>query len=207
MEVSIRRNGKTQTAEVDTDFLGDLVRGRLLRHAVRMYETNKRQGTHSVKGRSDLPFRKSALFKQKGTGRARVRHPQATQCRSGGVPHGPKVRDYSYSMPKRARREAMRSALLSKFRDGEISLIDSLAFGAPKTKEVISLLDDFGATGKKCLIVYNERSDNFLLSTRNLRRVEVMPVEELNAYALLRHKKVIMTEGALEIIRENSNES
>ncbi len=203
METTLYKGGKVAKGEVETDFLGDIVRVRLLRHSIRMYETNQRSGTHSVKGRSDLAYAKKALFKQKGTGRARVRHPQATQCRSGGVPHGPKVRDYTYQMPRRAKVEALRSALLSKFRDNEVAVIDSLAYDAPKTKQMVAMLDDLGMR-KSCLIVTDLRCDNVLLSARNLNRVHVMRVEELNAYYLLYFKNLIITEGALEKIREKT---
>ncbi|MFT7617457.1 MAG: large subunit ribosomal protein L4 [Planctomycetota bacterium] len=203
METTFYKGGKVAKGEYETDFLGDIVRVRLLRHSVRMYETNQRSGTHSVKGRSDLAFRKSALFKQKGTGRARVRHPQATQCRSGGVPHGPKVRDYTYHMPRRAKVEALRSALLSKFRDGEVAVIDSLQYDAPRTKTMISMLNELGMR-QSCLIVTDLRCDNVLLSARNLNRIHIVRSEEVNAYHLLFFKNLIITEGALEQIKEKT---
>ncbi len=203
METTLYQGGKVAKGEVETDFLGDIVRVRLLRHSVRMYETNQRSGTHSVKGRSDLSYTKKAAFRQKGTGRARVRHVQATQCRSGGVPHGPKVRDYTYQMPRRAKVEALRSSLLSKFRDNEVAVVDSLVYDAPKTKQMVAMLNDLGMR-KSCLIVTDIRCDNLLLSARNLNRIHIMRVEEVNAYHLLYFKNLIITEGALEQIREKT---
>lgn len=204
METTLYRGGKVEKGDVETDFLGDIVRVRLLRHSIRMYETNQRAGTHSVKGRSEIAFAKKATFRQKGTGRARVRHPQATQCRSGGVPHGPKVRDYTYQMPRRAKVEALRSALLSKFRDGEVAVVDSLVYDKPSTKQMVKMLDDLGMR-KSCLIVTDLRCDNLLLSARNLNRIEVVRVEEVNAYNLLYYRNLIITEGALEQIREKTS--
>ncbi|MEZ6195992.1 MAG: 50S ribosomal protein L4 [Planctomycetota bacterium] len=206
MEVTIWNKGAAQKSDVDTEFLGDVVRVRLLRHAVRMYETNRRQGTHKTKSRGELHYRKAPLFKQKGTGRARVRHPQATQCRHGGVPHGPKVRDYSYAMPKKARREATRSALLSKFRDQEIALVSDWGLAAPKTKTLASMLESLGFGGS-VLVVSHEFDKNLLLSARNLRRVTVVPVEEVNAYDLLRARNVLMTQEAFATLKESGDES
>ena len=206
MEAMVYKDGAVSQGDVDTEFLGDVVRVRLLHQAVRMYEMNKRAGTHSTKSRGELPYRKAAMFKQKGTGRARVRHPQATQCRHGGIPHGPKPRDYSYSIPRRAKVEALRSALLSKFRDAEVAVTDSLDFSEPKTKRINALLDSVGFEGR-CLIVDTNPSDNLLLSARNVRRVSVMPAAELNAYYLLLNRNLIITEDALNQLRERTNES
>ena len=203
MEANTLKGGKVATADFETDFLGTHVRGRLLRHAVQMYECNKRSGTHKTKSRGELSFRKGALFRQKGSGRARVRHPQATQCRSGGVPHGPKPRDYSYSMPRRALQEATLSALLSKFNDNEVTVADTVAMDAPRTRDLSALLKSLGYE-KSCLIVTHERSIGLERSAGNLRRIEVVPVEEVNAYNLLFYKNLIITEGALEAIRGKS---
>lgn len=204
MEANTLKSGKVATADFETDFLGTNVRGRLLRHAIQMYECNLRSGTHKTKSRGELSFRKGPLFRQKGSGRARVRHPQATQCRSGGVPHGPKPRDYSYSMPRRAMQEATLSALLSKFRDGEVTVADSVSMDAPRTKELAGLLTSLGYE-KSCLIVTHERSEGLERSSSNLRRIEVVRVEEVNAYNLLFYKNLIITESALDAMRTKAD--
>lgn len=204
METKFLKGGSVSTGDIDTDFLGDVVRVRLLRHAVRMYEHNQRAGTHKTKTRAELAFRKGHSFRQKGTGRARVRHVQAVQCRKGGVAHGPRPRDYGYDMPRRAKTEALRSALLSKFRDGEVAVADSLRFDAPKTKELKGMLASAGFEGST-LVVTHERDDNLLLSARNLRGIDVVRVEEVNAYNLLYYKNLLITEDALASIREKSN--
>ena len=160
-----------------------------------MYEQNQRAGTHKTKTRAEIAYSQEGhSFRQKGTGRARVRHVQAVQCRKGGVAHGPRPRDYGYAMPRRAKVEAFRSALLSKFRDGEVAVTDALRFDAPRTKELKSILAAAGFEGT-CLIVTDERCDNLLLSARNLRRVEVVPVDEVNAYDLLYFKQPLDHRG------------
>lgn len=206
METRVLRNGKVSQGDVDTEFLGDVVKVRLLRDAVRMYETNLRAGTHNTRRRGELHFRNAALFKQKGTGRARVRHPHATQCRSGGVPHGPKPRDYAYAMPQRAKVEALRSALLSKFRDGEIVVTDSFGLSEPKTRVMAGLLAECGLE-EGGLVVLEGMDENVLLSARNLKRVEVVQAREVNAYHLLRHRNVVITEDALATVKERTHES
>jgi large subunit ribosomal protein L4 len=205
MEANTLKAGKVASAEFETDFLGTQVRGRLLRHAVQMYECNQRSGTHKTKSRGELSFRKSALFRQKGSGRARVRHPQATQCRSGGVPHGPKPRDYSYTMPRRALQEAKLSALLSKFRDGEVTVADTVSMAAARTRDLANTLKTLGYE-KSCLIVNHERSEGLERSSNNLRRIEVVQVSEVNAYNLLFYKNLIITEEALNELRPDSDD-
>lgn len=203
MNTKFLRNGAIAEQDVDTSFLGDIVRVRLLRHAVRMYEANTRLGTHDTKQRADLHYKRNKLFKQKGSGRARVKHASATQCRHGAVPKGPTPRDYSYSIPTRARREALRSALLSKFRDGEVTVIDAIGLNAPKSKTVAQLLEKTGMS-QSCLIVTDSRDDNLLLSVRNLDRVYATTVENLNAYDVLHFRGLILTEGALSKLKENA---
>ncbi|MCA9322228.1 MAG: 50S ribosomal protein L4 [Planctomycetes bacterium] len=206
MQTKSWKNGTVSDIEFDSEFLGDIVRVRLLRHAIRMYEMNKRQGTHNTKGRSDLHFRREALFKQKGTGRARVRHASATQCRHGAVAHGPHPRDYSYQMPRRSKTEALRSALLAKFRDGEVTLAADLGVTQAKTKPMAQMLGKLGYQ-KSCVIVVGERDDNLLLACRNLRRIVVVPASEVNAWHLLHYKNAIITEEAIGQLRERTRES
>src|SRR6185503_13534264 len=107
MEIPILKRGKAERTEGDTSFLGDKVRSKTLRNAVIMYEANKRVGTHDTLTRAEVARAKRPLFKQKHTGRARVRHPQVSQCRGGGVAHGPHPRDYSYSLPRKALKVAL----------------------------------------------------------------------------------------------------
>jgi large subunit ribosomal protein L4 len=204
MQTSIYRNGQMLQEDVDATFLGEIVRVRLMRHAVRMYEANKRQGTHDTKQRADLHYKRNKLFKQKGTGRARVKHASATQCRHGAVPKGPTPRDYSYAIPRRARREALKSALLSKLRDGEVTFVDSFGLEGPKTKAMADLLASVGRAERSCLIVTHERDENLLKSVRNIPRVATTLVDDLNAYDVLRFRGIVMTEAAFAKLKETA---
>ncbi|MEQ8767512.1 MAG: 50S ribosomal protein L4, partial [Planctomycetota bacterium] len=133
--------GSVSTVSVDESVYGEKVRRRLLHEAVLMYEANQRVGTASTKGRSDVSGSHRKLWRQKGTGRARPGNVTNPVWRGGGTMFGPKPRDFSYSMPKKALRQALRSALLSKFRDGEVCQIDGLSFDAPSTKKAAQLVD------------------------------------------------------------------
>lgn len=201
MEIPHWKNGKAGRIEVDASFLGDKVMSRTLHAAVVMYQANQRSGTHKTKNRSEIARTKKAMFRQKGLGRGRVRHPQVSQCRGGGVAHGPRPRDYSYAMPKKARRAALRTALLSKFRDGQVILADALEFGTPKTRELAGMLGSLGAKGS-CLIVDTAPEKNLVLSARNLRRVKVTSAKDLNALDVIQHRHLLVTQAGLDAMKE-----
>jgi large subunit ribosomal protein L4 len=201
VEVLSLKAGKAGRTEVDTSFLGDKVRTRTLKSAVLAYEANKRVGTHDTLTRAEVARAKKPLFKQKHTGRARVRHPQVPQCRGGGVAHGPHPRDYRISMPRKALKAALKAALLSKFKDGQVALVDALEFGAPKTKTLARTLVDLKCEGS-CLIVVDQAEKNLVLSARNLHGVSVAPVSQLNAYDVVFHRNLVLTSKGLEKLKE-----
>jgi large subunit ribosomal protein L4 len=201
MDIPHMKGGKTGKMSVDTAFLGEKVLARTLFNAVVMYEANKRQGTHDTLTRAEVARAKKPLFKQKHTGNARVKHPQVPQCRGGGVAHGPHPREYRYALPRKALRVALRSALLSKFRDSQVIAVESLALSAPKTKDIAKTLKVAGC-GASCLIVVREADRNLLLAVRNLPRVKVMSARELNAYEVALHRHVLITEDGLAALKE-----
>jgi len=171
MEVPIYQSGSTSRVDVDPSFLGDKVKTRTLRAAIVMYEANRRVGTHNTRTRGEIARRKGALFRQKGLGRGRVRHPQVSQCRGGGRAHGPKPRTYRYRMPRKALKVALRSALLSKFRDGEVAMVESFDLERPRTADVAGVLRSLGCEGS-CLIVDRAPDRRLVLSVRNIQRVK-----------------------------------
>lgn len=201
MEVLSLRAGKPGRVEVDTAFLGDKVLARTLKSAIIMYEANKRVGTHDTLTRAEVARAKRPLFKQKHTGRARVRHPQVPQCRGGGVAHGPHPRDYSYSLPRKALKVALRSALLSKFQDGQAAVIEDFELTAPKTRAVAQVLSDLKCEGT-CLIVVDKAERNVVLSARNLPGVRVAAASDLNAYDVVLHRNLVLTTRGLEKLKE-----
>ena len=161
---------------------------------------NKRQGTQSAKTRAEVRGGGIKPWRQKGTGRARQGSIRAPQWIKGGVVFAPKPRDYRMSIPKSMRRVAMLSALTSKVQNDEMVVLDSLTLEAPKTKEIVKMLNAFNA--KKTLIVTAEANETVYKSARNIEGVAVLPVNNINVYDLVKYPKVIMTKDAVSKIEE-----
>jgi large subunit ribosomal protein L4 len=161
---------------------------------------NKRQGTQSAKTRSEVSGGGIKPWRQKGTGRARQGSIRAPQWIHGGMVFAVKPRDYRVSVPKSTRKVAMKSALTSKVKDDEIIVLESLNFDAPKTKDMIKVLSAFEA--KKTLIVTEESNQNIYRSARNIPGVQVIPVNNINVYDLLKFDKLMITKEAVSKIEE-----
>ena len=161
---------------------------------------NKRQGNQSTKTRAEVRGGGIKIWKQKGTGRARHASNRAPQFVHGGVAFAPKPRDYRVSTPKSMRRVAMKSVLSSKVVENEIIVLDSLAFEAPKTKEVVKMLKALDV--KKALIVVEESNENIYKSARNIEGISVIPVNNINIYDILKYEKFIVTKDAVSKIEE-----
>ena len=202
-DVAYLRWGETKASskDVDSSSFGSRVRRRLLFDAVLMYEANHRAGTASTKGRSEVRGSGKKPFAQKHTGRARVGTVQTPSRRGGGVSGGPRPRDYSYSLPRKAKRAALQSALLSKINDKEMVLVDRFGIDEPKTKEIARFLNHLELKGSK-LLVSAENDENLYLSARNIRGVVVRSAVDLHAYDVLRYRHLILTEDALSVLKE-----
>ena len=161
---------------------------------------NKRQGTQSAKTRAEVRGGGIKPWRQKGTGRARQGSIRAPQWIKGGIVFAPKPRDYRVSTPKSMRKVAMVSALTSKVQEGEMIVLDSLSFEAPKTKNMVEVLKAFDA--KKTLIITAESNEVLYKSARNLEGVQIMPVNNINVYDLLKFEKLIITKDAVSKIEE-----
>ncbi len=173
----------------------------LIHAAVRNYMANARAGTSATKTRGDVSGSGKKLWKQKGTGRARIASIRSPLWKGGGNVHGPQPRDWSYGMPKKMRRGALRSALSERVREGNLLVVDGLAFDAPKTKDFIQVLGALGLEGKT-LIVDSLENENLLLSARNIKRTKIVNSYALNIYDLLYHEKLVLSRAAaLELTR------
>ncbi|SFC81306.1 50S ribosomal protein L4 [Clostridium uliginosum] len=161
---------------------------------------NKRQGTQSAKTRTEVRGGGIKPWRQKGTGRARQGSIRAPQWIKGGIVFAPKPRDYRVSVPKSMRKVAMKSALTSKVNDGQMVVLETLAFEAPKTKQVIEMLKAFEA--KKTLIVTAESNEAVYKSARNIQGISVIPANNINVYDLLKYEKLIITKDAVSKIEE-----
>jgi large subunit ribosomal protein L4 len=195
LDVFDLNNQKVSTLEVADEVFGADVNEALLYEAVRHYTAGLRAGTHKVKTRSEVEGSGKKLWKQKGTGRARVGSVRSPIWRHGGIVHGPVPRDYSYSLPKKMMKGALRSALSAKVRDGELKVVQAFTLGDHKTKAAMGTLAKLEA-GRTVLVVDNGENKNLTLSLRNLKGVTLMPTREVNPYHLLGHKTVFLSEAA-----------
>ncbi|WP_308779477.1 50S ribosomal protein L4 [uncultured Clostridium sp.] len=161
---------------------------------------NKRQGTQSAKTRAEVRGGGIKPWRQKGTGRARQGSIRSPQWIKGGIVFAPKPRDYRVSVPKSMRRVAMKSALSSKVQENQMVVLETLSFEAPKTKNMVEVLKAFDA--KKTLIVTGESNEVLYKSARNIADVQIMPVNNINVYDLLKFEKLIITKDAVSKIEE-----
>ncbi len=171
----------------------------LIHAAVKNFLTNRRAGTVGTKTRGDVSGSGRKLWKQKGTGRARIASIRSPLWKGGGNVHGPQPRDYSTTMPKKMRRGALRSALSERLREGNLVVLDAFSFDQPKTKTFMQAMGTLGLEGKT-LIVEAGENDNLILSARNVQSAKIVSSGSLNIYDLLRHEKIVMTQTAAEEI-------
>ena len=171
-------------------------------HAVvKNYLANRRQGTQAVKTRSEVRGGGRKPYRQKGTGRARQGSSVSPNFVGGGVVFAPKPRSYRYSVPKKVRRLAMKSALSSKVESKDIIVLESLTMEQPKTKEMIKILENIKAA-KKALIVTDIKDENVIKSSSNIPGVKTTMVGELNVYDIVNHTSLIVTKDAVSRIEE-----
>jgi large subunit ribosomal protein L4 len=174
----------------------------LIHTAVKNYLANKRQGTSATKTRGNVSGSGRKLWKQKGTGRARIASLRSPLWKGGGNVHGPQPRDWSSLLPKKMRRGALRSALSERLREGNIIVIDEITFDNPKTKGFLSALEALGLVENKkrakTLIVDSLENANLILSSRNVQKTKVTNSYGLNIYDLIYHEKLVLTKTAVE---------
>ncbi len=187
--------------EVDVSRLGQKILYKTLKEVVVMYEANLRQGTRSTKERSEVKGSGKKPYRQKHTGRARAGSFQSPIWRGGGVVFGPKPRDFHYHLPKKMKIAALKSALLGKFRDSEVVVVDGLPAGKPSTKEAAKLLKDAGVD-KSALVVIPKHDEIVYKSFRNIPGVEVKVLADLNAYHVLRRRHLVLTPEVLDCIEK-----
>ncbi len=202
MEIPVysKEGEKIDNLQLDDKKFGGPIRKKLLRDAVIMYEANKRQGTASTKTKGEVAGGGKKPWTQKHTGRARAGSIRSPLWKGGGVSHGPKPRDYSFAIPKKARRLALYTALSAKARDNELIVIDDLNFDIPKTKQMVGILKALNMDNSSCLIVVSRTNETVWKSARNIPYIKIMTSAELNAYEVLRPKKVLLTKEALSSI-------
>ncbi|MBF0226650.1 MAG: 50S ribosomal protein L4 [Desulfobacterales bacterium] len=174
------------------------IRSPVLHEVVKMQLAKKRSGTASVKRRSDVKGSGKKLYRQKGTGRARRGDIKSPILRGGGCVFGPSIRDYSYSLPKKVKRLAMKMALSSKLKEQNLIVLDKIEFDEIKTKRVVNILDALNI--KKGLFIVDGELDNFVMSAKNIKNIKVLKQEGLNVYDVLKYSNLIMLESSIDKI-------
>ncbi len=198
IELTVYNTGGQQvdTIRVDESVLGGCIRYALLKQALVMYHANKRVGTVATKSRSYVAGSTRKLFRQKGTGNARVGTRRTGKRVGGGVTFAKTLRDFRQAMPRRQRLLARDSAVLAKLRSHEVVVVDGLAFEKPRTKDFVAVLKNL-KIDRSCLVAIREYDENVYKSVRNVRKVDVMPVADLNAADIINHRRMLFTKDAL----------
>jgi large subunit ribosomal protein L4 len=176
----------------------------LIHAAVKAHLANARQGTVGTKTRGDVSGSGKKLWKQKGTGRARIASIRSPLWKGGGNVHGPQSRDWSQPMPKKMRRGALRSALSERLREGNLVVVEEFILSEAKTKEFVTAIAALGLEGKT-LIVDTIDNDNLLLASRNVKSAKVVGASGLNIYDVLYHEKIVMSRSAAEAVEQQLN--
>jgi large subunit ribosomal protein L4 len=193
---------KTGTFELADEVFG-AVNEDLLWEAVKHYRAGQRAGTHATKNRKLVSGSGKKLWRQKGTGRARIGSIRSPLWRHGGTVHGPQPRSYDYDFPRKKLLGALRSALAAKFADGKLVVVDGFNFADVKTKSVRQALNALNVDKTAVLVDGNAENRNFELSARNLDGVEVVSGNEVHPYHLLRYDRAVFTRPALEKLQES----
>jgi len=192
--------------EVDPADFAPRINKQLLHDAVVMYQANQRQGSAKTKARNEVAGSTRKLFRQKGTGRARAGSIRSGIRRGGGHIKHKQPRNWGYRLPRKALQSATRMAIASKIRDDELVLIDELSFAAPKTRDMAAVLKALKLDATSVLVATENYDVNTYKSVRNLAQASVSPVCELNAYAVLKPRRLLITKAALESLRRPTEE-
>jgi len=189
-----------ENAALPEEIFGGKVRRELLRDVIIMHEANHRRGTASTKTRGEVKGSGKKPWMQKHTGRARAGSIRSPLWKGGGIVFGPRPRDYSYTIHRKAKKAALQSAILSKLQDNEVILIDKLEFDSPSTKKMANLLKSLGIR-ESCLIVIPELNETIWKSSRNIYNLKVRVASDLNAYEVVKYKRLLIVKDVLDNIK------
>lgn len=201
VEVIDLSNNKVGSLDLSDAVFAAPVNDHLLYEAVRHHMAGQRRGTAATKTRHEVSGSGKKLWRQKGTGRARMGSIRSPLWRHGGTVHGPQPRDYSYRMPRKMLLGALRSALSAKLRDGELKVVREFSLADHKTKTMASTLAGLGAP-RTVLLVDSSENRNLALSSRNLPGIKLVATREVNVYDLLGHEGVLVSEAAARKLSE-----
>jgi large subunit ribosomal protein L4 len=195
------RNEKVGELSLSPEVFGGPVNRHLLYEAVKQYRAGARRGTHMTKNRALVSGTGRKPWRQKGTGRARVGESRTPLWRHGGTVFGPRPRDYSYAIPKKARAAALRSALAQRAAEGALRVVESFPVEKPKTSALREILDQLGVAGR-ALLVEHQPSDALRLSGRNIPGLKVVADSHLTVYDVLECRQLLVSQEALAKLEE-----
>ena len=198
VDVINRKAEKVSQVELEDNIFKIPVKSSILHEVVTMQRANRRAGSASVKHRSDVKGSGRKLFRQKGTGRARRGDIKSPLLRGGGSVFGPDPRSYSYKVPKKVKRLALKMALSIKLKEDNLIVIDEFGLDKIKTKEFFSVMDVLSL--KNALIITEQKNENLELSSRNVPGVKVLRVEGMNVYDILKYENVVLLESSIKSI-------
>src|SRR3954454_10958773 len=194
-------NATVGSIELSDAVFGADVNEALIYEAVRQYTAAQRSGTAATKTRHEVSGSGKKLWKQKGTGRARVGSIRSPLWRHGGTVHGPQPRSYEYKLPRKMLLGALRSALSAKLRDGELRVVRAFELSDAKTKNMVGVLGQLEAK-KTVLLVESGENTTLLRASRNLQGVKLVPTKDVNVYDLLKYQEILLSESAAQKLSE-----
>jgi large subunit ribosomal protein L4 len=196
-----RSGAEVGKVDIDPAAIAPKISKQLLHDAVVMYQANLRQGSKKTKGRGEVSGSTKKMYRQKGTGNARMGSKRTPQRRGGGHAMQLRPRSFYYRLPKKAIRAATRMAMASRLIGGQVVVVDKLEMAAPKTKELAGVLKALGLAGQSTLVATGAHAPNVYMSGRNIPGLTVSPVSDLNALVLLKPRRVLLTKDAVEAIK------
>jgi len=201
VEILDLNNASVGSIDLSDAVFGADVNEALIYEAVRQYRAAQRSGTAKTKTRHEVSGSGKKLWKQKGTGRARMGSIRSPLWRHGGTVHGPQPRSYEYKLPRKMQLGALRSALSAKLRDGELKVVRAFELADHKTRNIAAVLAKFGGA-RTVLLVESGENANLSRASRNLRGVKLVPTKDVNVYDLLAHENVLVSETAARRLSE-----
>ena len=203
VDLHTKDGGKAGTVELPSSVFGIEPNEHAMHLAIRAYLTNRRQGTHKTKTRSEVSGGGKKPFKQKGTGGARRGSSRSPLLPGGGTIHGPQPHPYNFELPQKVKRLARKSALALRARENNIVVVEDFDLNAPKTSEVAGVLKSLSLSNRKVLVLLPSANRTFVLSSRNIEGVTSFPADKISAYDVLNHGKVLIFKSALDTIAKS----
>ena len=201
IEVKNLKNEVVGSLDLSDEIFGAPLNEALIYDALKNYQANQRQGTSATKTRGNTSGSGKKLWRQKGTGRARIASLRSPLWKGGGNVHGPQPRDWSYELPKKMKRGALRSALSERLREGNLLVVEDLSLNDHKTKNYVAAAKALGLE-KRALFVDAKLAENFAIASRNVPGVTLASDTNVNIYDVLYHEKIVLTREAVNVLQE-----